>query len=139
MELTVDWWQCSQVGKGDSQYGIGSVYWEGFNRGVANSPGCFFFWDTGGLTLSIVTADGGATTTTVLVGPPPIDEIQNYRMEYSPGVDCKFYLNGVLVGTHTTDLPDGVAQTIYFGGGLDDNGVGQDELMMGPCTVSIDI
>lgn len=138
-KLTVDWWQASKVGRGDSQYGIGSVYWEGFTRVDVNSPGCFFFWDTGGLTLSIVTANGAANTTTALVGPPSIDETQNYRVEYSPGVDCKFYLNGVLVGTHTTHLPDGVAANIYFGGGLDDNGGADDFLYMGPCTVSIDI
>jgi len=137
-KVTVDWWQCSSTGAGDSSYGIGSVYWEGFTRINVNSAGCYFFWDLG-TTLSIVTANNAANTTTALVGPPPIDEKQNYRIEYTPGVDCKFYLNGVLAGTHTTHLPDGINYTMYFGAGLDFHSGSHEKLLLQAPTVSIEI
>ena len=137
-KLTVDWYMTAQTGGGDSQYGISGHPSNGFTRSDLNESGCYFYWDTG-TTLSIVTADDTSNTTTALGGPPSINVSNNYRIEYTPGVDCKFYLNGVLVGTHTTDLPDGQSSIVYFGGGLDDNGSGTDELWLGPCTVSIDV
>jgi len=135
--LTVDWWMAAALLGGDSQYGISTTS-AAFTRVDVNGLGCYFFWDTG-TTLSIVTADGVANTTTALVGPPDIEKIQNYRIVFTKGVDCKFYLNGVLVGTHTTNLPGADISLIYFGGGLDDDGSGTDKLMLGPCSVSIDI
>ena len=137
-KLTVEWNMSCKTGGGDSQYGISGSSVSGFNRSDVNESGCYFFWDTG-TTLSIVTANDVANTTTALVGPPVVDESNLYRLEYTPGVDCKFYLNGVLVGTHTTHLPDALSHIIYWGGGLDDNGSGTDEIRMGPCTVSIDV
>ena len=136
-KLTVDWWMLLATLGGDSQYGISSDVAVGFNRTAVNEGGCYFFWDTG-TTLSIVTANGAANTTTALVGPPAIATRVNYRLEYSPGVDCKFYLNGVLVGTHTTHLPDALTDIIYWGGGLDDNGTGTDIGWFGPASGSLD-
>jgi len=136
-KLTVDWWMCAALLGGDSSYGISGHNATGFNRADPNQAGCYFFWDVG-TTLSIVTADDVSNTTTALVGPPPIDELQNYRIEHTPGVDTKFYLNGVLVGTHTTNLPL-VSNTniVFFGAGLDDNGSGTDYLHLGPVAVSV--
>jgi len=136
-KITVDWWMTAALLGGDSQYGLSSSQAAGFNRSAPNVNGCYFFWDVG-TTLSIVTSDGVATTTTALVGPPAINELQNYRIEHDPGVDTKFYLNGVLVGTHTTNLPTGTGY-VYFGAGLDDDGSGTDSLNLGPIAVNIDL
>lgn len=137
-KITVDWWMAANTGGGDSQYGLSGDVSSGYTRTDVNEEGCYFFWDTG-TTLSIVTADGAANTTTALVGPPTINQIQNYRIEHTTGVDTKFYINGSLVGTHTTNLPSSAStDIIYFGGGLDDNGSGTDVLYMGPVAVSIE-
>ena len=136
-KLTVDWWMTLATGGGDSMYGLSGNSNTGFNRIDLTMEGCYFFWDVG-TTLSIVTADGTAATTTALVGPPPIDHLQNYRIEHTPGVDTKFYLNGVLVGTHTTNIPlVTTTNIIWFGGGLDDNLSGTDLINLGPITVSV--
>jgi hypothetical protein len=37
-----------------------------------------------------------------------------YRVEYTEGVNCKFYVNGVLSATITTDLPDGENAEIFY-------------------------
>jgi hypothetical protein len=65
--------------------------------------------------------------------------MNNYRLEFTPGVDCKFYLNGVLVGTHTTNLPPAAnTGVVNFGAGLDDDGGALDGVHLSGIAVNLD-
>lgn len=47
-----------------------------------------------------------------------------YRIEFTPGVNAKFYVDGALLATHTTNLPNG-ANPIRFGFGSTANATGK--------------
>jgi hypothetical protein len=66
-----------------------------------------------------VTAGGGAATTTSAVGPVVADGVRNlFAIEIDTTIgtpEVRFYIDDVLVATHTANLP-GVGQRLAFGG-----------------------
>jgi hypothetical protein len=69
----------------------------------------FFFYDD---QLWISTASGANKTSTQIMGITETNWNQ-YKIVFTAGVSAKFYVNGTLVGTHTTNLPDsGIAPMV---------------------------
>lgn len=72
---------------------------------TAGARACFTWTDAS--TLYCVTSDGAGTPTSTLVtGSPVSGNWNDYKIDYNKdGSECKFYFNGTLVATHTTELP----------------------------------
>jgi hypothetical protein len=76
-----------------------------------------------GTTLRSMTDNGSSVTTNSISAT--VSNWNRYAIIWTPGTDVKFYLNGTLVATHTTNIPSsasnmffgfgGSAQTIYIG------------------------
>lgn len=66
------------------------------------------------------TGDAGTGHTETEITGITLGDRNTYRIELDPGVEARFYVNGVLEATITTNLPDG-ATTILFGRGASDN------------------
>ena len=64
-------------------------------------------------TVWSVTCDGSAKTATVISGVTALN-MNLYSYTWTPGTDVKFYVNGVLKATHTTNIPnDGTLAYLY--------------------------
>lgn len=59
----------------------------------------------------------GAAYTNTAINDPTLTLVHTYRIEFTSGSNAKFYINGVLKATHTTNLPSGSAINWGFGGG----------------------
>lgn len=59
-------------------------------------------------------ANGTATRTNISSGIT-LTNWNLYEIVFSPGVDIKFYVNGTLVATHTTNLPSGFSPALTLG------------------------
>lgn len=79
-----------------------------------------FEWDGSNSKLYARTSDGSATTRTDISSGLTISNWNRFRIEVNPGVNVKFYVNGILKATHTTHLP--TTSVVYFGAGLDTSG-----------------
>lgn len=66
------------------------------------------------------TSNAGVGHTETQITGITLTDMNTYRIEFDPGVDAKFYVNGVLKQTLTTNLPDGNNQ-IKFGYGFGGN------------------
>lgn len=55
----------------------------------------------------------GTTQTNNTIGGITLTNYNVYRIVVDPGVDVKFYVNGTLVATHTTNLPTGAQNLVY--------------------------
>jgi hypothetical protein len=67
---------------------------------------------------------GVGHTETGLSGSLTITNMNLYRIEFDPGVSAKFYVNGTLRATITTNLPDGAGGLKFgLGGTTDRNGI----------------
>lgn len=81
---------------------------------------CFTI-DTAGALYGHTSAGGGTTLhTETLITGITLTNANTYRIEFDPGVDVKFYVNGVLKATNTTNIPS-TAQFILFGAGSQGN------------------
>jgi len=60
-----------------------------------------------GDTLYATNADGTTQTTTDVTLGSSFTQYNSYVIEYIAATSAKFYINGVLVATHTTNLPSG--------------------------------
>lgn len=77
-----------------------------------NDPGVCFVADSAG-NFFARTADGAGFTETAIPSLAPLSS--TLRIEYDPiAVQARFYVNGVLVATNTTNLPTAVAQEVRF-------------------------
>jgi len=63
------------------------------------------------------TADRGTGHTETAITGVTLDSLNTYRIEFNPGVDAKFYVNGTLKATIATNLPSS-AQVMDFGYGV---------------------
>jgi len=68
------------------------------------------------------TSDGGVADTLEQISGFTITDWNLLRIEYDPGVDAKFYVNGTLEKTITTNLPSGTSD-ILFGMGTNGDGI----------------
>lgn len=82
------------------------------------------------------TCDGAAQTNSSAITGVTLTNNNTYRIEVNDGVDVKFYVNGVLKATNTTNLPN--SGTIKFGAGGSGNGNDNDRVVIGPVTFAIE-
>lgn len=75
---------------------------------------CCFTVDSSGNLYAHTAAAGVGHTETAITGIT-LTNMNTYRIEFDPATDAKFYVNGVLKATITTNLPRGAH--IYFGWG----------------------
>lgn len=61
-----------------------------------------------------VTSNGAAETSTNCGAAPTSLTPAIYEIIWNPGTDVKFYVNGVLKATHTTNIPTGTAPTKIY-------------------------
>lgn len=67
----------------------------------------FFFWDGA---LYVSNANGTTQTKTLITGYT-VTNYNTYRYVFNAAKDILFYINDVLVATHTTNLPSGTSET----------------------------
>ena len=81
---------------------------------ATNDAACFSFNSTD---FYAHTSNGDGTTnhTETAITGVTYNVLNTYRIEFNPGVDCRFYINGVLKATIGTTLPS--AGEIKFGSG----------------------
>ena len=79
----------------------------------SDDAACFTFSTAGALYAH--TANTGVGHTETLISGVTLTNHNTYRIEFAPGVDVKFYVNGILKATNTTNLP--ATNDIYFGYG----------------------
>jgi len=63
-----------------------------------------------------------AATTTDISAGITVTDWNLYKMVYTYGTDIKYYINGTLVATHTTNLPNNAAQILIGAGGQANGG-----------------
>lgn len=91
------------------QYTIGDNGGESTSAGVLVSKhiGFLFCFLGGTLTVYASNADGSTQTTTDVTASYTGGQAGVYRCTVTSGTNVKFYIDGVLVATHTTNLPTG--------------------------------
>ena len=67
----------------------------------------YFGFKVVGTTVYAVNCNGSAETATDITTQVTLNTLiaQTFTVIFTPAVDCKFYVNGTLVATHTTNLP----------------------------------
>ena len=80
---------------------------------------CFTY---NGANLYAHTSNAGAGHTETQINSVTLTNKNRFRIEFNPGVDVRFYVNGSLAATVTTNLP--ATNNISFGVGNSDNGTG---------------
>lgn len=94
----------------------------GFGFGVSDllisastdtNNGLKFINDAG--TLYAQNADNTTATRTNISSGITLTNWNLYEFVFTPGTDIKFYLNGTLVATHTTNLPSALTPGIFIG------------------------
>lgn len=105
-------------GKAEFGLGMGSATADTAFTGSSNKTLCFRLLRTtaGGLVVYTVTGTGSAETATDVTtaatattgwNTAGTNYDQLYVIDYTSGTSAKFYINGTLVATHTTNLPTG--------------------------------
>lgn len=75
------------------------------------------------------TGNAGSGHTETLLSGVTVTNLNTYRIEFDPGVNVKFYVNGVLKATNTTNLPDG-NNDIKFGWAFEGNTNNNDQMLV---------
>lgn len=68
-----------------------------------------------GASIYAQNANGSTATSTDITSGITVTNWNTYEIVFTPGVDAKFYINGSLKATHTTNLPSSGAGLIAFG------------------------
>jgi hypothetical protein len=77
-------------------------------------------------TYAVTANAGSASTTTDISSGITMTDWNTYKVVFDGGVNAKFYINGTLLATHTTNLPDGATDVKMGLGGI---ASGEDWLM----------
>ena len=110
----------NSIGNEDIGFGLSSdgVCFGIFDRDTADDA-CFTVDGGSSGKLYAHTANAGVGHTNTEITGITLENMNTYRIEFDPGVDVKFYINGTLEATNTTNLPDGL--DIKFGAGSSGN------------------
>jgi hypothetical protein len=92
---------------------------------------------SGKLYAHAANAGGGAAHTETEITDIILTNLNTFRIEYTKGVDAKFYVNGVLKATLTTNLPTAGAD-VRFGIGINEGGGGTSKCIVTAPFFSID-
>lgn len=109
--------QFNGAGNAEGAFGLveGTTVLQDFNDQTEDAA-CFSF-ENG--TLYAHTADAGVGfTNTDISSGITLSNRNTYRIEFDGGTDVKFYINGVLKATHTTNLPNSADIKFGFGTSL---------------------
>lgn len=127
----------TRVGSANEQSGFGfatsATPFSTYNDTTADAA-CFTI-DTSG-NLYGHTSNGTSQTNSSAITGVTLTNNNTYRIEVNDGVDVKFYVNGVLKATNTTNLPN--SGTIKFGAGGSGQGNDNDRVVMGPVSFAIE-
>lgn len=95
----------------------GALYWGYYNASGTNAPrDGIFFRQTDGGNLFAVTMDDLIETATDLGFAPVLSTWYNFEVRInSGGTSVGFYIDGVLVATHTTNITTGLTRTTTMG------------------------
>ena len=87
---------------------------------------CFYRQEDGTLVASM--ANGATNEISAAIGGIVLTQYNNYRIEWTPATNAKFYVNDVLKATLSTQLPSGSTNLpeIYFEAGCGATDVGSD-------------
>lgn len=120
----------------------------GWGLSVSNAP--FIDFDDASVAAACFTVDasgnlyghtsnGGGTTlhTETAISGVTLTDNNTYRIEFEAGTAVRFYVNGVLKATNTTNLPS-AATVINFGVGVQGNGTDDDRAVIGPVWFAIE-
>ena len=102
-------------GGSDWCFGIGNGVNANWYTADVSSGGdrAVFMYDGGTTTFKTLTDTGAAVTTNTVSAT--LSDWNTFRIEFDPGSAVRFYINGTLVATHTTNLPNGGAVLIGAG------------------------
>lgn len=104
----------------------------------ASVDGACFTVDAAGALYGHTSSGGGTTLhTETLITGVTLTNNNTYRIEFDPGVDVKFYVNGVLKATNTTNLPSS-AENIRFGMGCQGNTNDNDRAVISAPWIAIE-
>jgi len=127
----------TRVGAANEQSGFGfsttTAPFSTYNDTTADAA-CFTI-DTSG-NLYGHTSNGASQTNSSAITGVTLTNNNTYRIEVTDGVDVKFYVNGVLKATNTTNLPN--TGTIKFGAGGSGQGNDNDRVVMGAVSIAIE-
>lgn len=87
-------------------------------------------------TLYAHNSNGTTATSTDVSSGVTMTNMNTYEIIFNPWVDAKFYINGTLVATHTTNLP--TTWSLLFALWADDDG-STTAMYISPITVSIEL
>lgn len=107
---------------------------------TAKHAGFIFGWYGGGApVLSASNADGASQTLTTVAGYTQTNGTA-FRTTMTSGTDIKFYKNGVLVATHTTNLPTGAMSSVTdIGADLDAGITDTASIAVNGCSISVEV
>lgn len=106
------------VSNGQAGFGLaqGAAAYQTYNEATQDAA-CFTVDTAGNLYAHTSNGGGGASHTETQITGITLTDLNTYRIEHNPGVDAKFYVNGVLKATITTNLPNGNDILIGYGSG----------------------
>jgi len=127
----------TRVGAANEQSGFGfatsATPFSTFNDTTVDAA-CFTI-DTSG-NLYGHTCSGTAMTNSSAITGVTLTNNNTYRIEVDDGVEVRFYVNGVLKATNTTNLPN--SGDIKFGAGGSGNGNDNDRVVIGPVSFAVE-
>lgn len=99
----------TNISGNDSFFGLGEdgeTYPGDVYGGTWNKRWIGFWYDRATAKMYALTCNGdGTCTSTEVLALANISSTHIYEFSFDAGTDCKFYVDGVLKATHTTDLP----------------------------------
>ena len=99
---------------GDRKAGFSNSPSTNYNDSDGNGEICF---SIDGSTLYAKTADAASETLTDISSGITLTDSHLYKIVYTAGTDAKFYVDGTLKATHTTNLPGAIASNANLGFG----------------------
>lgn len=119
-ELSVDATTDEQAGWGFTE---GTAPFSDYDD-ASDDAACFTVGADGKLYAHTSTGAGGAAHTETEITGITLTNPNTYRIEFIKATSAKFYVNGVLKATHTTNLPNG--NNVKWGFGSGGNGINID-------------
>lgn len=113
---------CNSLTTGQKGFGLasGGGVFNTYNSASVKAV-CFTIDASSNLYAHTSNGGGGADHTETLISGVTLTDMNTYRIEFDPGVEARFYVNGTLKATVTTTLPSGSTNgsQVLWGCGVD--------------------
>ena len=97
---------------GDFSFGFA---WSSFGGGgTGNDPQIRFYWDGTDLTARVGKGDASGNLTSTTISGITVTDMQEYIIEWDGANEAKFYIDGTLKATITTNLPASQTDALYI-------------------------